>query len=122
MRRYRKKAWQCVARQVEDIIRTGILDLLKDPVRLLKMIGDTALTSARLDRATSFCTRLSGLLKTAREQHDADTFKDTLRPLLHRIDASLYEINITLDPVWTCINKVDGTVLFRRLISHMPAG
>ncbi len=93
------KGWRLPARQVEDIILTGILDLLKDPVRLLKMIGDTALTSTRLDRANSFCTRLSGLLKTAREQHDADTFKDTLCPLLHRIDISLYEINITLDPV-----------------------
>ncbi|MFC4349198.1 recombinase family protein [Kordiimonas lipolytica] len=93
------KGWRLPARQVEDIILTSILDLLRDPVQVLKLTGSDILTSTRLDKVTIACARFSKHIQTAKEKTDPDTFKHLLRPLIQRIDVSLYEIRITFDPL-----------------------
>jgi len=93
------KGWRLPARQVEGIILTGILDLLKDPVRVLRLMGNDTMTSTRLDKVTKGCTTLSKQITESKDKTDPDSLKALLRPLVQRIDVSLYEIRITFDPL-----------------------
>ncbi len=74
------KGWRLPARQVEDIILTGILDLLKDPVRVVNMIGNDVLTSRQLDKVTSGCAKLSKQIETAKDKTDSDSLKNSPAP------------------------------------------
>jgi DNA invertase Pin-like site-specific DNA recombinase len=91
--------WRLPARQVEDIIITGILNLLKDPVRVVRLMGGDTMTSTRLDKVTKACARLTKEIQEAKDETDLDSLKTILRPLIQRIDISLYEIRITFDPL-----------------------
>jgi hypothetical protein len=49
------KGWRLPARPVEDIIITGIINLLKDPVRVLRLMGDETMTSRQLNYVAKAC-------------------------------------------------------------------
>ena len=65
---------------------------------MIKMISDDALTSTQLDRVTTACARLTKQVEIAKDKTDADALKDLVRPILCRIDVSLYEIRIMFEP------------------------
>ncbi len=74
------KGWRLPARQVEDIILAAVLDLLKDPIRAVRMSSNDALTSTRLDKVTKACARISRQICAAKEKTDSDSFRTSPAP------------------------------------------
>ena len=92
------KGWRLPAREIEGIICSSILDLLEDPVRVGQVLGVDRLTAKVMNMLDNGCDRLVGEIEGAIKARALEKLKAILRPLIRRIDVSVYEVGITLDP------------------------
>lgn len=75
-----------------------ILGLLKDPVRVGQVLGIHRMTANVMNTLSKGCDRLAKAIGQARKAKTPEVLKSILRPLIRRVDVSLYEVGITLDP------------------------
>jgi len=93
------KGWRLPAREIEEIVSNGIIDLLNDPVRVGQILGVDRMTAKVMNALTTRCGGLVRGIEGATRAKTLENLKTMLRPLIRRVDISVYEVGITLDPV-----------------------
>ncbi len=93
------KGWRLPAKEIEGIVCGSITELLKDPVRVGQVLNVDRMTAQVMNMLSKGCGRLVRAISGASEGKALGTLKSILRPLIRRVDVSLYEVRITLDSV-----------------------
>ncbi len=87
------KGWRLPARQIEQIVMTGIKNLLEDPVRVLTVLRITQITAEVINKATAATAQFTRDISYG----DLTDLTSTLRPVMTAVRVSLYEVAIDLN-------------------------
>jgi len=93
------KGWRLPAREIEAIVSGSILGFLKDPVRFGQVLGVERMTANVMNAVSNGCDRLGRAIEGATKAKALEKLKAILHPLIRRVDVSLYEVGIVLDPI-----------------------
>jgi len=93
------KGWRLPAREIEGIVCSSFIYLLRDPVRVGQVLGVDRMTAKVMNTLSNGCDRLGKAIEKARDARSPEKLKSILRPLIQSIDVSVYEVGITLDLV-----------------------